>query len=181
MKRFRDLLTAIVVTRVMVKRALTVLVAVLLLSGQGGIASAASREEITAFDFGFKGEPHGNRDAGPYSFVFTNIGAAFHVIIFVRIAPAHEGATKKQILAAIDAADAIIEAGGNPICGTCFFDYIAGGAFAAPGTTTTSVGPLFTPGPVQLLSGRYAYFCTVHEADGTAHYNEKMFGTFVAR
>lgn len=173
MKRFRDLLTAIVVTRVMVKRALTVLVAVLLLSGQGGIASAASREEITAFDFGFKGEPHGNRDAGPYSFVFTNIGAAFHVIIFVRIAPAYEGATKKQIIAAIDAMD---------FCPSgCFFDYLAGGASGDPGTTTPSFGPDFTPGPVQLLSGRYAYFCPVHEADGTAHYNEKMFGTFVVR
>lgn len=143
------------------------------------VATASSGEEITAFDFGFKGEPHGNRDAGPYSFVFTNTGpAAFHVIIFVRIAPAHEGATKKEIIAAIDAAG-----GPEAICPTCFFDYIAGGAFAPPGFTTPSVGPdLLTPGPVRLLlPGRYAYFCPVHESDGTAHYDEKMFGTFRVR
>lgn len=180
MKRFRVLLTASVVTRVMVKRALTVLVAVLLLGGQGGIARAENRGDITAFDFAFKGEPHGNREAGPYSFAFTNTETdltGFHLIIFVRIAPAHERATKKEIIAAIDAAG-----GPEGICPTCFFDHIAGGAFGPPASTTPSVGPdLFTPGPVQLLSGRYAYFCPVHEADGTAHYKLGMFGTFVAR
>jgi len=177
MKRFRDLLTASVVTRVMVKRALTVLVAALLLSGQGGIARAndnADGWQITAFDFGYKGEPHGNREAGPHSFVFTNISPTdFHVIIFVRIAPAHEGATKKEIIAAIDAAGAIIAAGGNPVCATCFFDYIAGGAGGAPLSTA--------PGFASLLPGRYAYFCPVPEPDGTPHYQMGMFGTFVAR
>src|SRR3979411_1927198 len=133
-------------------------------------------EEIRAFDFGYNGAPQGDREAGPYSVVFTNTEKdplGFHEILFVRIAPANQRATKKRIIAAIDAQD---------LCPTgCFFDYIAGGAFGPPGTTTTSVGPNFTPGPVLLLRGRYAYLCGVTEADGTPHYQLAMFGTFWAQ
>jgi hypothetical protein len=106
----------------------------------------------------------------------------FHEILFVRITDAHRGATKKQLFAALDAASAIFATGGNPFCATCFFDYFAGGAFGPPGTTTTSIGPdFFTPGPVQLLGGNYAYFCAVTEADGTPHYKLGMLGTFKAK
>ena len=163
----------------MVKRALTVLVAALLLSGQGGIARAGGKAdgwEITAFDFAYKGEPHGNRNAGPQPVEFTNTETdptGFHEILFVRIALPYQGAQKQQIIAAIDRVD---------FCPSgCFFDYLAGAAFGPPGTTTTSLGPDFSPGPVQLLPGRYAYFCAVREADGTPHYKLGMFGTFVAR
>jgi hypothetical protein len=165
----------------MVKRALTVLVAALLLSGQGGIAQAAndSGEQIQAFDFGYNGAPHGDREAGAYPVSFTNRESAvtdptgFHEIFFARIAAVHRGATKQQIIAAIDAHDACPSG--------CFFDYLAGAAFGAPGTTTTSVGPDFSPGPVQLLRGNYAYFCAVTEADGTPHYKLGMLGTFKAK
>lgn len=104
----------------------------------------------------------------------SNTGpAAFHVIIFVRIAPAHEGATKKEIIVALDAGPAGVCLSG------CFFDYIAGGAFAAPGTPATYAGPNLGPGTPELLPGRYAYFCPV-PTDGTPHYELKMFGTFRA-
>ena len=174
----------------MFKSALTMLVAVLLLSGQGGIAQAAndSGERIQAFDFGYNGAPHGNREAGAYPVSFTNLQSpatdpfGFHEILFVRITAGHRGATKQQLIAALDAASAVFAANGNPFCSTCFFDYFAGGAFGPPGTTSTSIGPDFsTPGPVQLLRGDYAYFCGVTEADGTPHYKLGMLGTFKAK
>ena len=173
----------------MVKRALTVVVAVLLLSGQGGLAQAAndSGEQIQAFDFGYNGAPHGDREAGAYPVSFTNLQSpvsdpfGFHEILFVRITAGHLGANKKELIAALDAANAVFAGGGNPFCSTCFFDYFAGGAFSPPGTTSTSVGPDFSPGPVQLLGGDYAYFCAVTEADGTPHYKLGMLGTFKAK
>jgi hypothetical protein len=136
-------------------------------------------EEIRAFDFGYNGAPQGDRNAGPYAVVFTNVQSpitdpgGFHEIIMVRIAASHVRATKKEILAAIDAHDACPRG--------CFFDYIAGAAFGPPGTTTTSFGPDFNPGPMILLRGRYAYFCAVPELDGTPHYRLGMFGTFWAK
>jgi hypothetical protein len=166
----------------MAKRGFALLLGLLLLSGQGGIASAGNNidgEEIRAFDFDYEGAPQGDREAGAYPVMFTNTTspitdpAGFHEILFVRIAAAHRGATKQQIIAAIDARD---------LCPSgCFFDYIAGGAFGPPGSTTPGVGPDFKPGPVQLLPGRYVYFCAVPESDGTRHYNLGMIGTFRAR
>ncbi len=163
------------------RRALLALTTIFALSfGQGASTATADSnidgEEIRAFDFGYNGAPQGDREAAPYSVVFTNTEKdpfGFHEIIFVRIARAHQRASKKDIIAAIDRID---------FCPSgCFFDYIAGGAFAPAGTTTTSVGPNFQPGPVLLLRGRYAYFCGVTEADGTPHYKLGMFGTFWAK
>jgi hypothetical protein len=88
--------------------------------------------------------------------------------VFVRIASSHAGATDAEIIAAIDKGPVV------SLCPTgCFFDYFAGAAFSRPGTTTT--------GFAQLRVGRYAYFCPVHEEDGTPHYKLGMFGTFHAR
>lgn len=174
----------------MVRRLFTVLVALLLLTGQGGVVQAAndSGEAIRAFDFGYSGAPHGDREAGAYPVAFTNLQSpltdptGFHEILFVRMTATHREATKNEIIAALDAATAIFAGGGNPFCATCFFDYFAGGAFSPPGATTTSVGPDFvTPGPVQLLGGNYAYFCAVTEPDGTPHYKLGMLGTFKAK
>jgi hypothetical protein len=150
------------------------------------VATASSNidgEEIRAFDFGFSGAPEGDREAGPYSVVFTNTDpTGFHVILFARISSANQRASKAQIIHQLDLAGEILMRHGNPICPTCFFDQIAGGAFAPPGATTPSFGPdLRTPGPVLLLGGRYVYFCPVTEPDGSIHYKLGMFGTFWAK
>ena len=93
-------------------------------------------------------------------FVNTN-GVDFHEILFIRLAASRVGASKKQIVAALDAQD---------FCPSgCFFDYIGGGAFGGPKTTSRSVGPDFQPGPVLLLKGRHVYVCFVTEDDGTPH------------
>ena len=150
------------------------------------VATASSNidgEEIRAFDFGYSGAPQGDREAGPYSVVFTNTSRTdFHIIFFVRLGPGHQGARKAEIIHQLDLAGEVISHHGNPFCPTCFFDYFAGGAFAPPRTTTTSVGPdLATPGPVLLLRGRYVYLCPVTEPDGMPHYKMGMYGTFWAK
>jgi hypothetical protein len=163
----------------MKRSVLAILVVLAFGFGQSGTiaASEINGEEIRAFDFGFSGAPQGDREAGPYSFSFTNTSVTdFHVILFVRIAPSHRGATDAEILAAIDKGPAV------SLCPTgCFFNQLAGGAAGPPGSTTTSVGPNFQPGPAQLLPGRYAYFCPVPEENGTPHYRLGMFGTFFAK
>lgn len=168
----------------MKKSLLAFVVALSMGFGQAATVATASSnidgEEIRAFDFDYKRAPHGQRQAGEYSFVFTNTGPAFHVIIFVRLGPSDGRASKAQIITQIDLAGEAFMRGENPICPTCFFDYMAGGAAGPVGTTTPSFGPTGAPGPVLLLPGRYAYFCPVLEA-GTPHYKLKMFDTFWAK
>jgi hypothetical protein len=145
--------------------------ALLLLVGQGASAARAADvdgEEIRAFNYGFSGAPQGDREAGPYTFVYTNTSRTGHPIIFVRIAPGHVWATDAEIIAAIDKGPAV------SLCPSgCFFDAFAGSAFSGPFGTTT--------GRAILFPGRYAYFCPVREPDGTPHYRIGMFGTFHAK
>jgi hypothetical protein len=167
---------------IMKRSVLAFAIALFIAVGQAATAAAASGnidgEEIRGFDFGYEGAPQGDREAGAFRVVFTNLQSpitdpgGFHEIIVVRIAAAHRSATKKQIIAAIAAQD---------FCASgCFFDYLAGAAFAAPGATSGSVGPKFMPGPMILLPGRYAYFCAIPE-NGTPHFQLGMFGTFWAK
>ena len=176
----------------MLKSLLAFVIALLMGFGQAAnVATASSNidgEEIRAFDFGYNGAPQGDRQSGPYSVVFTNTQSpitdpyGFHEIIFVRLGAGHQRASKAQIIVQLDLVLAAFGRGENPICPTCFFDYVAGAAFGGPGTTTTSVGPDFmTPGPVLLLRGRYAYLCAIPELDGTPHYKLGMLGTFWAK
>ncbi|HEY8760009.1 MAG TPA: hypothetical protein VIP52_03780 [Candidatus Dormibacteraeota bacterium] len=76
---------------------------------------------------------------------------------FVGLEP---GATKAETIAAADRFD---------FCPSgCFFNEIAGAAFADASTTSL--------GQATFSKGRYAYFCFITEPDGTPHYHLGMFG-----